>query len=141
MDYCTHFMHGICMFNAWMCMFHAWNLAHIMHEMCMFYASHIPCVVQAYSMHGTDVFHAWYRCIPCMLQAYSVHGTGIRMHVPCTVQVYSRQHTCRFCSCIVVKSKGKYNGTSLIHTSTIQLLGLSGIVTCRNQINAHQNSN
>ena len=74
------------------CMLHAWNLADFMHETCMFQAIfhawywHIPCLVQAYSMHGTGVFRTWYWHIPCVVQVcvwYKVF--------PCTHHVQYRQ--------------------------------------------------
>ena len=87
-----------------------------MHELlpdisCMFQAifyawyRRIPCLVQAYSLHGTGVFYAWYRCVCTM------RGTGIPMHAPCTVQAAApfNKHTYRFCTrhtILVVKSKG-----------------------------------
>ena len=50
-----------------------------MHETCMF---------QVYSMHGTSVFQASYRCIPCVVQAHSIHGIEILgipfVYAPCT---------------------------------------------------------
>ena len=82
--------------------FYTWNM-HI--------SSHIPCMVLAYSMHGTGVFHAWYRHIPCMVQAYSMRGIGIfyawYRRIPCMVQAYSMYGTgifhawCRHIPCVV----------------------------------------
>ena len=87
MHYCLHFMHGVCIFNACSvhvpCIesgaFHAWNV----HVACIIET--YPCMVQTYSMLGTDVFHAWYRHIPCVVLAFS-------MCVPWVVQVFPCIH-------------------------------------------------
>ena len=72
------------------CMFHAWNLVDFMHETCMFqtifhaWYRRIPCLVQAYSMRGTDVFHAWSWHIPCVVQARVYHAWYRYSHA-CTI--------------------------------------------------------
>ena len=113
----------------------------------MHVSSHIPCVVLAYSMLGTGIFHAWYRRIPYMILAYSMRGTGvcvpcmvqgIPMHTPCTVQAAApyNKHIYRFCTrhtVLLVKSKGKY--TLLKHALTVtgkwtKLVGRIGCKFC-----------
>ena len=56
------------------------KLAHFMLETYMFYVWYwrIPCMVLAYSTHGTAVSHAY-------MYAYIMNGTGISMYTPCIV--------------------------------------------------------
>ena len=59
--------------------FHACSMHQNMHISCMKRACSrcILCMVQAYFMRGTGVFHAWYRRIPCIMQVHSMCRTGI----------------------------------------------------------------
>ena len=45
----------------------------------------IPCMVQAYSMHSTGVFHVVQTCfmhVPCMVHAYSLCIICIHVDLP-----------------------------------------------------------
>ena len=83
-------MHG-------MCMFHAWNLVHFMH---------IPCVVVVHSMHGTGIFHAWYRCISCVVQVDSMLGTGVFYAWYSRVCVYRVWYCNRYSYACIMYSTG-----------------------------------